>query len=410
MTQALLSEEVKEEWEKVIVAEGVAPITSTSVRNNTIRLLENTKKMMLEAGNTTASGFGTGASAGVFDPVLISMVRKTMPSLIANELVGVQPMSGPTGLIFAMHANSKSAAGAAAADIFDQAADTALSGPHTTAQAEALGTGSTTDSTSTSTTAPVVGANPWAEVNFNIDKVSVTAKTRALKASYTLELAQDLKAIHGLDAESELTTLLSGELVAEMNREIVAAIRTQAIVAPASDWGGVVANTFQTVTDTNARWEVETYKALYMEIVRQANKIAQNTRRGLGNVIVCSANVAAALESATTLDVAALSGNLNTSDFIGTTFAGILGGRFKLFIDPYATVDFVTIGYKGATEYDAGIFYCPYVPLQLLKSTGEEDFSPRLGMKTRYGLVTNPMTTGTAGANDYYRDFLVTFD
>jgi len=421
MTQPLLTEEVKESWEKVITAEGVAPITSRTVRNNTIRLLENTKKIMSEA--TTVSAAGGGAAASGFDPVLISMIRKTMPSLIANDIVGVQPMSGPTGLIFAMHANATTAAGAAGVDIFNQAATTQYAAKQATAAGEALGVANEIAAANNNGTGtaplPVTPVAPWGEVDFNIAKVSVTAQTRALKAKYTHELAQDLKSIHGLDAEAELTNILSGEITAEMNREIVAAVTTQSIKTVVGSgtssvaFGSLVGNAYRTITDSDARWEVENYKALYMVIVREANAIAQNTRRGLGNIIICSANVAAGLEAATSLDLGQTGGipgsSLNTSDFIGTTFAGILGGRFKLYIDPYATVDFVTVGYKGATEYDAGIFYCPYIPLQLMKAQNSESFEPSLGMKTRYGLVTNPMTTGTAGANQYYRSFEVLF-
>ena len=416
MSHTLLSEEVRERWDKVITAEGVAPIRSNTVKNNTIRVLETTRKELSEATNTTTSGVSAGG-AGSYDPVLISMVRRVMPSLIANDIVGVQPMSGPTGLIFAMHVNSTSAAGVAATDIFNAAPDPTLSGVDaaaaqlTTATGEGLGVGQQVNAATGTATEPVTQSAPWAEVDFSISKVSVTARTRALKARYTEELAQDLKAIHGMDAEAELTNILSGEVIGEMNRELVNTVRSQAVKSVASAWGGLTANTYRVITDSDGRWEAENYKSLYMAIVREANAIAQTTRRGLGNIIICSANVAAGLEGVVKLDNGGIPGtNLDASDFLGTTYAGVLGGRFKLFIDPYQTVDFVTIGYKGANEYDSGVFFCPYVPLQLMKAKGEEDFQPRLGMKSRYALATNPMVTGVAGANSFYRDFLVTFN
>jgi hypothetical protein len=407
MSQPLLSEEVKKEWEGVITAEGVAPIKDATVRNNTIRLLENTKKAMLEEGTTTGNAAG-------FDPVLISMVRRTMPSLIANDIVGVQPMSGPTGLIFAMKAHYTGDATTGAEAFGVGAPNDAFAAKQTTAQGEALGDGQqVTETAVAGTVTPVAQSNPWKEMSFAIEKVSVTAQTRALKAKYTQELAQDLKAIHGLDAEAELANILTGEVTAEINREIIGLVRSQAVAAPETNWGGLTANTYRTVTDSDARWEVENYKALYMNIVREANRIAQNTRRGVGNILIVSPNVAAALEAATKLDVAAIDGSLQ-NDFIGATYAGVLGGRFKMYVDPYQTVDFVNVGYKGANNIDAGIFYCPYVPLQMMKAQGEEDFQPRMGMKTRYGLAINPFVGATVaagtGANEYYRDFLVSFD
>jgi len=406
-TQPLLSEEVKKEWDGIITAEGVAPITDTTVRNNTIRLLENTKKVLLQEGVTTANAAG-------YDPVLISMVRRTMPSLIANDIVGVQPMSGPTGLIFAMKAHYTGDAATGAEAFGTTAPNQAFAAKQATAAGEALGTGQqVTEAAVAGTVTPVAQTNPWPEMSFAIEKVSVSAETRALKAKYTQELAQDLKAIHGLDAESELANILSGEVIGEINREIIGTVRSQAIASNATAWGGLTANTYRTVTDSDARWEVENYKALYMNIIREANAIAQNTRRGIGNILIVSPNVAAALESATKLDVASIDGSLNT-DFVGATFAGILGGRFKMYVDPYAVTDFVNVGYKGSNSIDAGIFYCPYVPLQMMKAQGEEDFQPRMGMKTRYGMAINPFVGATiaagVGANNYYRDFLVSFD
>ncbi len=426
--KSLLSEEIKEKWNGVICAEGVAPIENATIRNNTIRLLENTQKELAEV-TSAADGIGVTAVAGAFsgaggddgtatrglDPVLISMVRRTMPSLIANEIIGVQPMSGPTGLIFAMKANYVSTrAGATAGDeAFGTTAphsnysgNAAGDGPNrTTANAEIMGRDETGNAAGTYTQNEVITQTaPWPEMSFEIEKVSVTAQTRALKAKYTQELAQDLRVVHGMDAESELANILSTEVTAEINREIIGTLRSQAIKP---NVGTVADNTYTMSTDADGRWEVETYKNLYMEIVRQAGQIALNTRRGVGNFIVVSSNVAAALESATKLDVAPLQGGNFNNDYVGATYAGLLGGRFKMYVDPYAASDFVTIGYKGANVYDAGMFYCPYVPLQMMKAIGEEDFQPRIGLKTRYAVAFNPFVTGTAAENDFYREFQV---
>jgi len=404
----VLTEEVKEMWESVINADGVAPIQDTTVRNNTIRLLENTRRELFE-GTTTAN-------AQNWDPVLISMIRRTMPSLIANDIVGTQPMSGPTGLIFAMKAHYTGDATTGAEALGINAADATFTGngagqADATANQEILGTNKqVTEAAVAGNVTPVAQSNPWPEMSFSIEKVSVTAEGRALKAKYTEELAQDLKAIHDLNAEAELTNILSGEIIAEINREIIGLVRSQAIKP---NVGNIADNVYHTVTDTDARWEVENYKALYLEIVRQANEIGRTTRRGLGNILVVSPNVASALESATKLDIAPLSGGLNTN-FVGATYAGVLGGRFKMYVDPYAPTDFVNVGYRGANAYDAGIFYCPYVPLQFMKAKGEDDFQPRIGVKTRYAMAINPFVGATvaagAGANSYYREFQVQFN
>jgi len=446
MAQALLSEEVKTKWDEVITAEGVAPIEDVAVRNTTIRVLENT----VQEAVTTTTGFGaTGPAKGTYDPVLISMVRRTMPSLVAHDLVGVQAMSGPTGLIFAMKAHyGADGTGNEAFGLVAPNPQTTgnLSGVNatgnadTTASGEVLGTGKqVTEAGVAGTVTPLAEANPWPEMSFEISKVSVEAKARALKAKYTMELAQDLKAIHGLDAESELSNILSGEVVGEINREIIAHIRFGAKhtagVANANAFTGagkinavggfdpLALDAASNLTNTGifdvagvkeingARWAVEKYKMLYLQLVRESTTIAQETRRGVGNTIICSPMVAAALEQVSKLDtgMGIGSGNPMNQDFVGASFAGILGGRFKLYIDPYAQADFVTIGYKGNSVYDAGIFYCPYVPLQMMKAVGEDDFQPRIGMKTRYGIAYNPFVTAptVTGNNQYYREFLV---
>jgi len=446
MTKALLSEEVKQKWNDVIMAEGVAPIEDTAIRNTTIRVLENTVNEV----TTTSTGFGAvGAAHGTYDPVLISMVRRTMPSLVAHDLVGVQPMSGPTGLIFAMKAHyGATAAGVEAFGLTAPNPQTSgnLSGTNTTGNADTTAAGEVLGSTSQVTEAAVAGTvtpvaqgNPFPEMSFEISKVSVEAGSRALKAKYTIELAQDLKAIHGLDAEAELSNILSGEVVGEINREVIAHIRfgakhtagvangngftgagkinqTTGVFDPlALDAASNLANTgifdMNGISVGSARWEVEKYKMLYLQLVRESTTIAQETRRGVGNTVICSPMVAAALEQVTKLDTSMGIGNKNplNQDFVGASFAGVLGGRFKLYIDPYAAQDFVTIGYKGANVYDAGMFYCPYVPLQMMKSTGESDFQPRIGMKSRYGIAYNPFVTNptVTGNNQYYREFLV---
>lgn len=410
MTKAFLSEEVKQEWQPVIEAEGVAPIKDSHIRNVTTICLENTRKVLKEEVNT--SNVTTGGGMG-FDPILISMVRRTMPSLIANDIMGVQPMTGPTGLIFALKANYATGPNAGSEALGTAAADPAFSGPQATAAGEALGTGLTNDPV----TNTVSQTNPWPEMGFTIDKISVTADTRALKAKYTEELATDLKAIHGLDAETELSNILSAEIVAEINREMINLVSSQAILVPSTRWGGAAANTWQLVADSDARWEVERYKSLYLQIVREANEIAIGTRRGVGNILIVSPNLASALASATTLDQAPISGSVVDNNFVGATYAGILGGRFKMYIDPYMTTETVIVGYKGANAYDAGLFYCPYVPLQFMRARGEEDFQPRIGVKTRYGLAANPFVADIAGgsnlaaanANPYYRRFDVDF-
>ena len=322
---------------------------------------------------------------------------------MAYDTIGVQPMSGPTGLIFAMksHYTGEASTGAEALtstagqpDV-DWSGDEGTANVLSTADGEALG-------------GFVSGGGDFKEMSFSIEKSSVTADTRALKAKYSLELAQDLKAIHGLDAESELSNILSAEILAEINREVIEMILSQA--TPGATSGTANAGTFDVadaVDNRGARWGGERYKSLLIQINREANLIAKNTGRGAGNWIICSADVASALDMVAGLAVPNMDVGANQPDVSQNVFAGTLGGKYKVYIDQFAAADSVTVGYKGSNMYDAGMFYCPYVPLQLMKSIGEEDFQPRLGFKTRYGLTHNPFASGTAGQNPYFRKFTV---
>jgi hypothetical protein len=381
--------------------------------------------LLSEAAPTNAAGadgFTSGATAtgpvAGYDPVLISLVRRAMPNLMAYDIAGVQPMTGPTGLIFAMRSKYTNQAGAEA---FFGEANTGFSGdaanPNgtstgasafgdvvtgkgmTTAAAEALGDG--------------VGAG-FAEMAFSIEKVTVAAKSRALKAEYTTELAQDLKAVHGLDAETELANILQSEILVEINRELVRSIYTSAVTGAA---GTASAGTFDLDVDANGRWSVEKFKGLMFQIEQEANAIAKGTRRGKGNMVICSSDVASALQMAGVLDYTpALNSNSLQVDDTGNTFAGVLNGRYKVYIDPYAGANYMVVGYKGSSAFDAGLFYCPYVPLQMVRAVGENSFQPKIGFKTRYGMVANPFARGAAAANDgaitnntnqYYRRVLV---
>jgi hypothetical protein len=352
-----------------------------------------------------------------------------MPNLIAYDIAGVQPMSGPTGLIFAMKSKYSTQGGTEA--LFDEA-DTDFSGTGTH-QADPTGLSGVTDADTDGTIADEAdtvstfgsglstaaaerlgvggtGDGSFNEMAFSIEKSTVTAKSRALKAEYTMELAQDLKAIHGLDAEGELANILSSEILAEINREVVRTILKKAKIG-ALQTSTAVSGIFDVNTDSDGRWMVERFKGLIMQIERECNVIAKETRRGKGNFVICSSDVASALAAAGMLDYTpALSANLNVDD-TGNTFAGVLNGRVKVYIDPYATVDFVCVGYRGTNPYDAGMFYCPYVPLTMVKAVGENDFQPRMGFKTRYGMVANPFVaangTGTDRANQYFRIFRV---
>jgi hypothetical protein len=367
----------------------------------------------------SSSTAGDG-SIDIYDPVLISLVRRAMPNLIAYDICGVQPMTGPTGLIFAMRSRYSTQGGTEA--LFNEA-NTSFSSSGATVQAGAtpalanatnytVGTGMSTH------TAEALGdgTNTFPEMAFSIEKVAVTAKSRALKAEYTMELAQDLKAVHGLDAEQELANILSTEILAEINREVVRQINISATVGAQENVAS--AGTFDLDVDANGRWSVEKFKGLMFQLEREANAIAKATRRGKGNVMICSSDVASALQMAGVLDYTpALANNLQVDD-TGNTFAGVLNGRIKVYIDPYfaasSGVHYATIGYKGTSAFDAGLFYCPYVPLQMVRAVGQDTFQPKIAFKTRYGMVANPFaTTDADGAisfskkNIYYRRFAV---
>lgn len=413
---AFVTEDVTKKWAPVLDAEGVAPIKNAYKRAVLTKLLENQETEGEPSGvqlfeNAPANNIGGGADTGgvaKFDPILISMVRRAQPNLMAYDMVGVQPMSGPTGIVFAMKSNyNADRAQATRKEALFQEADTAFSGtgahngsnpaiaPYTrgtgmsTASAEALGT---------------AGAGAFNEMNFTIEKVTVTAKSRALKASFTLELAQDLKAIHGLDAEAELSNMLSSEIVFEQNRELIRTIyKVAAKGAPSTVTPGI----FDLDVDSNGRWSVERFKGLVYQIERDANAVAQATRRGKANFMICSADVASALAAAGVLDYApALQASTQLEvDDTGNTFAGILNGKIKVYVDPYsanlnAADQFYVVGYKGTSPWDSGIYYAPYVPLQMLRATDPQSFQPSIAFKSRYGMTQNPFVTKSNGSID----------
>jgi hypothetical protein len=439
-----LSEQYEKKWQPVLEHPDLPKIGDSYKRAVTATILENQERAMKEDSAFMTEAAPTNNTGGTsnWDPILISLVRRAMPNLIAYDIAGVQPMTGPTGLIFAMRSRYTSATGGEA--LFDEA-DTDYSSRNaagdsvahdgvtehrgtnpsvlndspageytrgqgmTTAAAEALG-----DATS----------NAFAEMAFSIEKTTVTARSRALKAEYTMELAQDLKAIHGLDAETELANILSAEILAEINREVVRAVYINSEKGAATNT--TTAGVFDLDTDSNGRWSVERFKGLMFQLERDANRIAQRTRRGKGNMIICSADVASALQMAGVLDYTpALNNNLNVDD-TGSTFAGVLNGRFKVYIDPYSAnssaSQYYVVGYKGTSPYDAGMFYCPYVPLQMVRAVGQDTFQPKIGFKTRYGLIANPFAetgaitgahsvvdnAGSANANRYYQRVKVT--
>ena len=434
-----LTENLQEKWQPVLEHPDLPKIEDAYKRAVTTVILENQEKavredraFMTEAVPTNA----TGTSVDNWNPVLISLVRRAMPNLIAYDICGVQPMTGPTGLIFAMKSRYGSQAGAEA--LFDEAdsdfgaRDAAADTPAGTSAHSGANPSTLNDSPSAGTYTTGVGmgtadaeklgdgTDEFAEMAFSIDKVTVTAKSRALKAEYTMELAQDLKAIHGLDAETELANILSAEILAEINREVVRTIYINS--EKGAQTGNVTtAGIFDLDTDSNGRWSVERFKGLMFQLERDANRIAQRTRRGKGNIIICSSDVASALQMAGVLDYTpALNNNLNVDD-TGNTFAGVLNGRFKVYIDPYSAnsnaKQYYVVGYKGTSPYDAGLFYCPYVPLQMVRAVGQDTFQPKIGFKTRYGLVANPFAetgaqsgaatavndAGSANSNRYYQ-------
>lgn len=452
-----LAEEIQNKWAPVLDHDALGSIKDQHRRSVTAVMLENTEKALRESAahgdyqtltetsslvpaNLMGASSSTQGTGGIdtFDPVLISLVRRAMPNLIAYDICGVQPMTGPTGLIFAMrsrYANTTTYNNAGAETFYNEVNtqfSSVTSGANTfgnkfvgtipgatntspltavntyntgagmsTAQAEALGTDSNT---------------AFPQMAFSIEKVTVTANTRALKAEYTMELAQDLKAIHGLDAETELANILSAEILAEINREVVRTINITA-EAGAQD-NTTTAGVFDLDTDSNGRWSVEKFKGLMFQLEREANAIAKQTRRGKGNIVICSSDVASALQMAGVLDYApALNSNNLQVDDTGNTFAGVLNGRLKVYIDPYALGgNYLTVGYKGSSAFDAGLFYCPYVPLQMVRAVDQSSFQPKIGFKTRYGMVANPFAEGlTQGlgrsnvisTNKYYRRVIV---
>ena len=416
-----LTENLQEKWQPVLEHPDLPKIEDSYKRAVTTVILENQEKAVREDRSFMAEAApanATGSSVDNWDPVLISLVRRAMPNLIAYDICGVQPMTGPTGLIFAMKSRFGSQAGAEAlfneADsdfsARDAAGDTgspdaqAGTNPATLNDSPSAGTYTTGSGMSTAQAETLGdGTDEFAEMAFSIDKVTVTAKSRALKAEYTMELAQDLKAIHGLDAETELANILSSEILSEINREVVRTIYSHAKAG--AQVNTTTAGIFDLDTDSNGRWSVEKFKGLLYQLERDANAIGQQTRRGKGNMIICSADVASALQMAGVLDYApALSNNLNVDD-TGNTFAGVLNGKFKVYVDPYAAnisaSQYYVAGYKGTSPYDSGLFYCPYVPLQMVRAVGQDSFQPKIGFKTRYGMVQNPFAhSGGDGALD----------
>ena len=434
-----LSEAATSKWSAVLDHPDLAPISDSYKKQVTAVLLENQEKALREERNIlseTAPANNSFASDGIdrYDPILIGLVRRAMPNLMAYDICGVQPMTGPTGLIFAMRSlYGTDRADATSREALFNEANTAFAAQSYSANGQPYlvanpthagsnpvdGTYTTANGLSTAQGEALGDAaeNAFGQMSFSIDKTTVTARTRALKAEYTLELAQDLKAVHGLDAESELSNILSQEIMFEINREVVRKIYQ---VAKTGSPATAVPGTFNLDVDSNGRWSVERFKGLLFNIERDANHIGQDTRRGKGNIIICSADVASALSMAGVLDYApALSTNLNVDD-TGNTFAGVLNGRFRVYVDPYsanlgAASQFYIVGYKGTSPYDAGLFYCPYVPLQMVRAVDPNSFQPKIGFKTRYGMIANPYVTTsassnaadgenfTAGRNQYYR-------
>jgi hypothetical protein len=455
----MLAEEIQKKWAPILEHGDLAPIKDPHKRAITAQMLENTQRelrvggahnqyLLAETSPTNSMGASSStASDGAidtFDPVLISLVRRAMPNLIAYDICGVQPMTGPTGLIFAMRSRYGNTAGTNQEDgvetFYNEVntafsaygntgyngadANTAFAGqkgslPSTTNTTIMTATNTYNTGTGMSTAlAEALGGNGtfgFAEMQFSIEKVTVTAKSRALKAEYSMELAQDLKAIHGLDAETELSNILSAEILAEINREVVRTINITAVNGAQDNV--TTPGIFDLDTDSNGRWSVEKFKGLMFQLEREANQIAKQTRRGKGNIIICSSDVASALQMAGVLDYAPAlnSNNLNVDD-TGATFAGVLNGRLRVYIDPYALGgNYATMGYKGSSAFDAGLFYCPYVPLQMVRAVDQNSFQPKIGFKTRYGMVANPFAQGatkgngalTFNTNVYYRRTLI---
>ena len=436
-----LSEELQKKWAPVLEHGELPAIKDKYRRAVTAMILENQQQAMMSdaqqlneiTNQAGTGGFGAGATAtgpvAGFDPILISLVRRSLPNLIAYDVCGVQPMTGPTGLIFAMRSMyGTDRVPSSGTEAYFGEANTVHSGAGTVTDALTLASDTSTGSKNVFTSGLATGsamATATAEnltpleMGFSIEKVSVTAKSRALKAEYTMELAQDLKAVHGLDAETELSNILSAEILAEINREVIRTIYTSAKVGCLV--GTTTAGTFDLDTDSNGRWMVEKIKGLAFQLEREANTIAKTTRRGKGNIVICSSDVASAFAMAGLLDYqSALKDQVNlTVDDTGNTFAGTMFGRIKVYIDPYfpasSSSEFAVVGYKGSNAYDAGLFYCPYVPLQMVRAVDTNTFQPKIGFKTRYGLVANPFAEGTtqgsgvitAMTNNYYRAFKI---
>jgi len=440
-----LNEEVQNKWKPVLEHADLEPIKDAHKRAVTAQILENTERALreaeyqvrgsqrlFEANNPTNAMGASSSTAGdgavdIFDPVLISLVRRSMPNLMAYDICGVQPMTGPTGLIFAMRSRYTNQSGSEA---FYNEANTEFSSYNKDSAAlgnnhvGTTGAGANLTQLATNTQVNFAGGVPTSELErfgngtitfpqmaFSIEKVTVTAKGRALKAEYSMELAQDLRAVHGLDAETELSNILSSEILTEINREVVRSIYVTAKVG--ADSGTTTAGVFDLDTDSNGRWSVEKFKGLMFQLEREANQIAKDTRRGKGNIVICSSDVASALQMAGVLDYApALNSNNLQIDDTGNTFAGVLNGRIRVYIDPYAGGNYFVMGYKGSSPFDAGIFYCPYVPLQMVRAVDPDTFQPKIGFKTRYGMVANPFNDGATAAgtgaltedtNVYYR-------
>ena len=417
------TEHLQEKWQPVLEHPDLPKISDPYKRAVTTLILENQEKALKEdrgfLGETAPVNSTGGGQMDTWDPILISLVRRAMPNLIAYDVCGVQPMTGPTGLIFAMRSSFASQDGAEALVDLDVPPANASSGQNVAGEltADAAGTNPsilndspagtyTTPTGMTTAQAEALGDsadNAFNQMAFSIEKSTVTAVSRALKAEYTMELAQDLKAIHGLDAETELSNILSSEILAEINREVIRSLYITAVKG--AQVNTTTAGIFDLDTDSNGRWSVEKFKGLMFAIERDANAIGQQTRRGKGNMVICSADVASALQMAGVLDYTpALSNNLNVDDTT-TTFAGVMNGRYKVYVDPYAAnvaaSQYYVVGYKGTSPYDAGFFYCPYVPLQMVRAVGEDTFQPKIGFKTRYGLAANPFAAaGAVAAGD----------
>jgi hypothetical protein len=421
--------ELLKKWAPILDHESMPAITNNYRKEVTAVLLENQEKALQEerqqlfetvpanfsGTGLSLGGAGSNANMAGYDPVLISLVRRAAPQMIAYDICGVQPMTQPTGLIFAMKSKYSTQGGTEA--LYNEA-DTDFAGTGTHAGTNPYaGTFTTGTGMTTANAEDLGGANTFNEMAFSIEKTSVVAKTRALKAEYSVELAQDLKAVHGLDAEGELSSILSTEILAEINREVIRTVYSGAKVG--AQQGTATAGIFDLDVDANGRWSVEKFKGLLFQIEREANAIAQTTRRGRGNFIICSSDVASAMAMAGVLDYTpALAGNngLNV-DESSTTFAGVLNGRYKVYVDPYTVANasagtgqqFFVVGYKGTSAFDAGLFYCPYVPLQLVRAVDPATFQPKIGFKTRYGMVSNPFVqldgsgNMVAGENYYYR-------